>query len=127
MRADDGLVRHGVAHLPTDASVPVRERVDKLIVVVVSGRPLIITDQLAMADAWVAAWLPGSEGAGVSDVLFGNAPFVGTLSFAWPRSMEQVPLSAVLADDEAPLFAMGDGITTGTLDDYSLVEPTCGE
>jgi beta-glucosidase len=105
----------------------VRERVDKLILIVVSGRPLIITEELGLADAVVAAWLPGSEGAGVSDVLFGNAPFVGTLSFYWPRSMEQVPLSALLADDEAPLFAMGDGITTGTLEDYTLVEPSCGE
>jgi beta-glucosidase len=110
-----------------NAITAVRERVDKLIVIVVSGRPLIITEQLPMADAWVAAWLPGSEGAGVTDILFGDAPFVGTLSFAWPRSMEQIPLSALLADDEAPLFAMGDGITTGTLDDYSLVEPSCGE
>jgi beta-glucosidase len=117
-----------LALTPADvnAITAVRERVDKLIVIVVSGRPLIITEQLPLADAWVAAWLPGTEGAGVTDVLFGNAPFVGTLSFAWPRSMEQVPLSALLADDEAPLFAMGDGITTGTLDDYSLVEPSCG-
>lgn len=110
-----------------NAITAVRERVDKLIVIVLSGRPLIITDELALADAWISASLPGSEGAGVADVLFGAVPFTGTLSFAWPRSMEQVPYSALLADDEAPLFPIGHGITTGSINDYELVLPTCGE
>jgi beta-glucosidase len=110
-----------------NAIAAVRERVDKLIVIVISGRPLIITEQLEMADAWISASLPGSEGSGVADVLFGTAPFTGTLSFAWPRDTDQVPYSALLADDEAPLFPIGYGITTGSIDDYELVQPTCGE
>ena len=54
-----------------------RLKVEKLIVVIISGRPLIITDQFQTADAWVAAWLPGSEGQGVADVLMGDYPFTG--------------------------------------------------
>jgi beta-glucosidase len=72
---------------------------------------LVITEALPLADAWVAAWLPGSEGQGVADVLFGDAPFSGTLPYAWPRSMEQVPLSALEADPEGPLRARGYGLT----------------
>jgi beta-glucosidase len=78
------------------------------VVVIVSGRPLIITDQLEMADAWVAAWLPGTEGQGVANGLFGLKPFTGTLSFSWPRSMDQLP-----APIEDSLFPFGYGLTTG--------------
>ena len=56
------------------------------VVLVVSGRPQVITDQLGKIDALVASWLPGSEGAGVADVLFGRRPFTGRLSMTWPRS-----------------------------------------
>ena len=84
---------------------------DKLIVILLSGRPLLIADPLALADAFVAAWLPGTEGAGVSDVLFGDKPFTGKLSFSWPRSIEQVPLSALKADADAPLFPLGYGLS----------------
>jgi beta-glucosidase len=59
----------------------------------------------------VAAWLPGSEGAAISDVLFGVVPFTGKLAYNWPRSMAQVPLSALLASDEPPLFPFGHGLT----------------
>jgi beta-glucosidase len=55
-----------------------------LIVVVLSGRPLDLGDVLAQADAVVAAWLPGSEGAGVADVLFGARPATGKLPHPWP-------------------------------------------
>ena len=55
-------------------------------VVLLSGRPLMIDDVMGQADAWVAAWLPGSEGAGVTDVLFGDAKPQGKLSFTWPKS-----------------------------------------
>ncbi|HNB55076.1 MAG TPA: glycoside hydrolase family 3 C-terminal domain-containing protein, partial [Anaerolineales bacterium] len=88
----------------------VRAQVKKLVVIIISGRPLIITDQLPLADAWVAAWLPGTEGQGVADVLFGDFPFTGKLSFSWPRSMEQVPLSALQASEEGPLFPLGFGL-----------------
>ena len=52
----------------------VRPLADRLVVVLLSGRPLVVTEQLAEWDAFVAAWLPGSEGAGVADVLFGQDP-----------------------------------------------------
>jgi len=91
-----------------------RPKVDKLIVVILSGRPLVITDQYQTADAWVAAWLPGSEGAGVADVLFGDYPFVGKLPYTWPRSNDQLPLnihnSANLTGCAAPLFPFGYGL-----------------
>jgi beta-glucosidase len=88
----------------------VREVVDKVVLVVISGRPLIITEQLDLCDAVVAAWLPGTEGQGVADVLFGDYPFTGKLSYTWPRSMDQVPLGS---GEGEPLFPFGYGLTTG--------------
>jgi beta-glucosidase len=78
----------------------------KLVVLLLSGRPLIVTDQLPLMDALVAAWLPGTEGQGVADVLFGDLPFTGRLSFAWPRSMEQVPMP----EGAQPLFPVNYGL-----------------
>lgn len=80
----------------------------KLVVILLSGRPLILTDQLASMDALVAAWLPGTEGQGVADVLFGDLPFTGKLPYAWPRSMEQIPVTA----DTNPLFPFDFGLQT---------------
>jgi len=80
----------------------------RLILVVLSGRPLILTDQLPLVDALVAAWLPGTEGAGVADVLCGDQPFTGRLSYAWPRTMQQIPQPAA---GEAPLFPRGFGLS----------------
>jgi beta-glucosidase len=88
-----------------------RQQCSKLVVVVLSGRPLVITDILAQADALVAAWLPGTEGQGAADVLFGDYPFVGRLSFSWPRSVEQVPLKALHESGEPPLFPLGFGLS----------------
>ena len=59
----------------------------KVVVILISGRPLIVTDEVSTWNAIVAAWLPGSEGAGVADVLFGTFPFTGTLPLVWPRSV----------------------------------------
>ena len=80
---------------------------DKVVVILISGRPLIITDQIDDWDAVVAAWLPGTEGQGIADVLFGEYPFSGTLSFMWPRSMDQIPYDATIED---PLFPIGFGL-----------------
>ena len=80
----------------------------KLVVIMLSGRPLIVTDLIEDWDAFVAAWLPGTEGQGVADVLFGDRPFTGKLSFTWPRSMDQVPRSAVT--ETSPLFPYGFGL-----------------
>jgi beta-glucosidase len=85
-----------------------RSRCDRLAVVIVSGRPLLVTDLVDDWDALVAAWLPGTEGQGVADVLFGLEPFTGTLSYTWPRSMAQVPVGQVEAGD--PLFPYGFGL-----------------
>ena len=80
-----------------------------VVVVLVSGRPLVVTQQLPEMAALVAAWLPGTEGAGVADVLFGDAPAVGTLSFSWPRSADQLPLN-VGDTNYDPLFPFGFGL-----------------
>ena len=76
-----------------------------------SGRPLVLTDQLGKMDALVASWLPGSQGEGVADVLFGERPFTGRLSMTWPRSLEQEPIN-VGDRDYHPLFPYGFGLRT---------------
>lgn len=68
-----------------------RDRVDHLIVVVISGRPLLIEPIVELADAVVACWLPGTEADGIAEVLLGRAPFTGRLPVAWPRSHTQIP------------------------------------
>jgi beta-glucosidase len=77
------------------------------VVVLFSGRPMILGDSLDKADAFIAAWLPGTEGDGIADVLFGDYRPTGKLSFAWPRSMDQYPH----AKDTNPLFPYGYGLT----------------
>ena len=89
-----------------------REHCNQLVTIILSGRPLIITDILDYTDSIIAAWLPGTEGQGISDVLFGDYPFTGKLSYNWARDMSQVPLSALNASDDAPLWAFGHGLTT---------------
>jgi beta-glucosidase len=88
-----------------------------VIVLLISGRPRVLTEQLPMAEAWVAAWLPGSEGSGVADVLFGEYPFSGKTSYSWPRSNEQLPININNASDkkgcDAPLFPFGYGMQYG--------------
>jgi beta-glucosidase len=80
----------------------------RLVVVLVAGRPLLVTDDLPKWDALVMAWLPGSEGAGVADVLFGDQPFRGRLPVTWPRSLDQLPVGS---GDGQPLFPYGFGLT----------------
>jgi beta-glucosidase len=85
----------------------------KCVVVIVSGRPLIIDPaQLREMDALVAAWLPGSEGAGVADTLFGDRPFTGKLPVTWPRTLDQEPINVGDADYD-PLYPFGYGLRTG--------------
>ena len=89
-----------------------RERSAKLIVVVIAGRPLVLGQALELADAVVVAWLPGTEGAGVSDGLFGNTPFTGKLPYSWPASNDQLPLGPAYPDSaqKNPLFPFGYGL-----------------
>jgi beta-glucosidase len=102
-----------------------RARSKKLVVILLSGRPLVITEQLPQIDALVAAWLPGTEGGGVADVLFGDQAFTGILPYTWPRSNDQLPFDFANLPTEgcaAPLFAFGYGLTTT---DPSPEIPTC--
>ena len=85
----------------------VKEQSEKVVVLIMAGRPLVITEALDLADAWVAIWLPGTEGAGVADVLFGEMPFSGKTPFTWPASMDQLPLGSYTTE---PLFPYGHGI-----------------
>lgn len=79
---------------------------DKVILVIVSGRPLLITDELESLTALVATWLPGSEGGGVADVLFGRKSFTGTLPLPWPSHIQQLPIATdgTTADGTSVLF-----------------------
>lgn len=81
-----------------------------LVVILVSGRPMIIDTALSQANAFVATWLPGTEGEGIADVIFGDYPFTGKLSFTWPRNMNQIPINYGDSTYD-PLFPFGYGLT----------------
>jgi len=86
----------------------------KTVVVLVSGRPLVITKQLEQSDAFVAAWLPGSEGDGIAEVLFGEYDFKGRLPHSWPKSEEDYhgKYGPNFWDNSIePLFPIGFGLT----------------
>ena len=84
----------------TENNVPV-------VVVLLSGRPMIVTEDVDKWDGFIAAWLPGTEGSGVADVLFGDYKPTGKLSFSWPKSMDQLPIDP--NDDH--LYKFGYGLT----------------
>jgi beta-glucosidase len=104
-RADLSLTEEDRAAIANvkKAGVPV-------VVVVVSGRPMILGDVADTADAIVAAWLPGTEGQGVADVLFGDHKPTGKLSFTWPRTTAQIPIN-VGDTPYDPLYPFGFGLT----------------
>lgn len=79
--------------------------------VFLSGRAMWVNPFLNASDAFVAAWLPGSEGGGVADLLFGEADFRGTLPYSWPRSSDQTAVNVGDADYD-PLFPYGFGLTS---------------
>jgi beta-glucosidase len=84
--------------------------------VFLTGRPLWINPELNASEAFVVAWLPGSEGVGVSDVLIGNAfDFKGKLSFSWPSNASQAVLN-VDTKNYKPLFPFGFGLTYKDID-----------
>jgi beta-glucosidase len=84
--------------------------VTKCIVVLMSGRPMIINTQLNQSAAFVASWIGSTEGAGITDVLFGDYGFTGKLTFTWPSSVSQEPCNANNGCTGA-LFPYGYGIT----------------
>lgn len=81
----------------------------KVILVLVAGRPLPITKLIDAADGFVMAWLPGSEGAGVADVLFGDVKPTGKLPHTWPKDAKQIPIND--GDGKKGLFPYGFGLT----------------
>jgi beta-glucosidase len=95
----------------------VRPLVDRLIVVVYSGRPVML-DRLADADAVVEAWLPGTEAEGVVDVLTGGRPFSGVLPVTWPAAPADAPRTGKAACDGA-IYPFGYGLGA----DGSLLGP----
>jgi|SaaInl5LU_22_DNA_1037371.scaffolds.fasta_scaffold21161_2 beta-glucosidase len=86
----------------TDQGIPA-------VVVLISGRTLIINKELEESTSFVAAWLPGSEGQGVADVLFGDKNFQGKLSFTWPKQARP-PINKGDAEYD-PLFPYGFGLS----------------
>jgi beta-glucosidase len=81
-----------------------------IVVILFSGRPVILGEVLDQADALVAAWLPGTEGQGITDVIFGDYKPTGKLSFTWPKSMSRIPINV---GDETydSLFEYGYGLS----------------
>jgi beta-glucosidase len=81
-----------------------------VIIVLITGRPLILGDVLDAANALLVVWLPGTEGGGIADVLYGLTKPTGKLSCSWPREMAQIPIN--VGDPEYnPLFAFGFGLS----------------
>lgn len=91
------------------------------VAVFLSGRPLWMNREINAADAFVAAWLPGSEGAGVADVLFGKRPATGRLSFSWPASCDGKPVNG----PEGALFNLGYGLNLGERTTVAKLDETC--
>ncbi|KAJ4762158.1 Glycosyl hydrolase family protein [Rhynchospora pubera] len=83
----------------------------KCVVILISGRPLVVQPYIAMIDAFVAAWLPGTEGQGVADVLYGDYGFTGKLARTWFKSVDQLPMN-IGDKNYDPLFPFGFGLTT---------------
>lgn len=82
------------------------------VVVLISGRPLVVEPYLSVMNAFVAAWLPGSEGQGVADVLFGDYDFQGKSPRTWFKTVDQLPMN--FGDSNYnPLFSYNFGLTTG--------------
>ena len=80
------------------------------VTILISGRPMILGNVLNDSNALIAAWLPGTEGDGVADVLFGDYKPTGKLPHSWPKSMSQIPIN--LGDTNYdPLFPFGFGLT----------------
>ena len=94
----------------TELISSVADRVPTL-VILISGRPLVLEPcLLEKIDALVAAWLPGSEGEGISDVIFGDYEFQGRLPVTWFKKVEQLPMHT--AGNYDPLFPFGFGLTS---------------
>jgi beta-glucosidase len=92
------------------------------VAVFLSGRAMWMNREINAADAFVASWLPGSEGAGVADVLTGKREATGRLSFSWPASCEGQPVNS----PEGALFAFGYGRTLSDNSPLATLNEDCG-
>ncbi|MGJ3237252.1 MAG: glycoside hydrolase family 3 protein [Anaerolineae bacterium] len=101
-----------ISDADTELIANMRARCDKLVLVIYSGRPLIITHVVDQCDAIIAGWLPGSEADAIADAIFGTVPFTGKLPYTWVQSMAQLPLSHLHAQDEQPLWQFGFGLSS---------------
>src|SRR5262245_48207639 len=99
-----------------------------VVAILLSGRPLWQNRELNLANAYVAAWLPGTEGGGISDVLFKkkdgsvNFDFTGKLSYSWPRNAAGKPLNHGQQGYD-PLFAFGYGLSYAAKSDELAALP----
>ena len=113
---DNGVPRpEKTMHLSDADQLAIRRvcsRAESCTVLIVSGRPMVVPPELlAQIDALVASWLPGSEGLGVADVLFGRKSFKGKLPVSWPRTVAQEPIN-VGDPGYDPLYRFGFGLRT---------------
>lgn len=123
----NGTLRHS-SRYPEDLAVlqAVAGKGKPVVTVFVSGRPLYVNDLLNLSDVFVAAWLPGTEGKGVSDLLVAGPKrhdFTGKLPFSWPKSACQTDLN-VGDKNYAPLFAYGYGLTAATRSQVGKLDAT---
>jgi len=93
----------------------------RTVAVFLSGRPLWMNRELNAADAFVASWLPGGEGAGVADVLYGRRPATGRLSFSWPAHCTGQPVNGA----EGALFPRGYGLSFGRVTPVARLDENC--
>lgn len=115
-----GDIRHMGYQVPNHSNAQLLEKLKaegiKTVSVFISGRPMWVNRELNASDAFVAAWLPGTEGAGIADVLFETAQgqvdhdFSGKLAFSWPKSLDQAEVN-VGDKNYDPLFPFGYGLT----------------
>jgi beta-glucosidase len=124
-----GTLRH-TSRYPEDLAVlqKVHGKGRPVVTVFLSGRPLWVNDLLNLSDTFIAAWLPGTEGKGVSDLLVADkgakpCEFTGKLSFSWPKSVCQTPLNVGDAG-YAPLFAYGYGLKRGERSHLGTLDAT---
>ncbi len=125
-----GTLRHS-SRYPEDlrALQAVAGQGPPLITVLVSGRPVYANDLLNLSDAFVVAWLPGTEGKGLADVLFRDAAggirhdFTGRLPFFWPKAPCQSGINFAASED-APLFAPGYGLNYASREKLARLDDT---
>ncbi|MGL1888593.1 MAG: glycoside hydrolase family 3 C-terminal domain-containing protein [Reichenbachiella sp.] len=80
-----------------------------IVTILISGRPMLVGDEINASDAFAMAFLPGTEGAGIADVLFGDVSPTGTLPYTWPKNYEQIPIND--GDGQVGEFPLGHGLT----------------